>query len=112
MKITTSKIFTLNRLDLGKGLLIAVITGVFGTCGTIIEAWIKSPVITIDHNDVILILKASFAAGSSYLFKNWLSPSKIIVKEVPEQIINEIQDANVVKTTTTETTETTTNEPK
>lgn len=82
MKITTSKIFTLNRLDFLKGLLTAIITGVIATCGQIFEEWLKDgSSFTIEKVSFILVLKAAFGAGSAYLLKNFFSPSKTIIKE-------------------------------
>lgn len=80
MKITTSKKFSINWQDVLKGLVIAVVTGIIATCGQVFESWLNSPTFTIDRVSIVLVLKAAIGAGAAYLFKNFFSPSKTIIK--------------------------------
>lgn len=77
MKIITSKKFRLNLRDYAKGLLMAAGT----SAGVVIQN-------VIDAGDFIHlkwkpILMAAIGGGLTYLIKNFLSPSKVIIKSEP-----------------------------
>lgn len=81
MKITTSKRFTVNFLDIAKGFLIAAITAVIATCGQVIDIWLTSPTFSIDKVNLVMIIKVAIGGGVAYLVKNFFSRSKVVMTE-------------------------------
>jgi len=71
-QITTSKKFRINWLDLGKALLIAVITPVL----VIIQAELDSGVMPSWKS----IGMAAVGGAVAYLIKNFFSPSKVVIQ--------------------------------
>lgn len=76
VKKTTSKFLSLNLEDLGKGLLVAVITPVF----TIISQSLEAGSLTFDWKAIGI---TALAAALAYLTKNFLQPSQTIIKIQP-----------------------------
>ena len=84
--ITTSNQFTLNLKDVIKGLLVAVLTPVF----TIIMTSLNEGELVFKWK---LIGATALAAGLSYLLKNFLSTSEIVVK-APQETIQAVKDGD------------------
>lgn len=82
---TTSKTFTLNWRDLGKGFLVTVITAILTALLPLFEAgdyafnWKQ-------------ILGAGATAGIAYLLKNWLSPAEIVVTNAGKETVAAVKD--------------------
>jgi hypothetical protein len=81
---TTSQQFSVNWADAGKGLVVAVITAVLTALLPILESG------TFDINwKQILIVGAT--AGVGYLLKNFFTPTEVVVKKVPDEVLNQVQ---------------------
>jgi len=91
MKITTSKRFAVNFLDIAKGFLMAAITAVIVTCGQMIEIWMTSPTFSIDKVNVIMIIKVAIGGGIAYLVKNFFSPAKTVITGATQEQVDEIK---------------------
>lgn len=80
----TSTQFTINKRDLIKGLIVAVITPVF----TII-------IDSLNQNSLSFNWKAigitALSAGFAYVIKNFLTPAKIIVTDVPKTVVEDVK---------------------
>mgnify|MGYP001613218208 CR=1 FL=1 len=76
---TTSPTGTLDLKDLGKGLLVAVITPVF----TILIQSLQEGSLTFNWK---AIGATALAAGLAYLMKNWLSPGTVVLPATKEEI--------------------------
>jgi len=70
---TTSKQFTINWADAGKGLLMAVITSVL----TVIYETVQAGTLTFDWKKIGIVATTS-AVG--YLIKNFFTPSATVTK--------------------------------
>lgn len=79
-QIITSKRFTLNWLDIGKAAIIAGLTASSTLIFQLIEQWVTSPGISFDKAMLVLIGKTTVAATVAYLIKQFVNPSKIILK--------------------------------
>jgi len=77
----TSKKYTINWLDIGKGLIVAMITATSATVLQMIEVWLNSPTFTIDKVSLMLTVKTAIVAGLGYLIKNFFTPAQIIKKD-------------------------------
>lgn len=81
---TTSKMWTLNLLDLGKGAVVAAITAVLTAIVEAIDAG------GIEGVDWGLVGRIALTAGVGYIAKNWLTPQKVItptnVENVPPKV--------------------------
>lgn len=73
MKITTSKIFSLDWLDAAKGLLMAALAAGFMTAQELLDKG-------VDIFDWHLVGKAAVSGFLGYLIKNFFSPSKVVIK--------------------------------
>lgn len=70
---TTSKMWTINLLDLGKGALVAAITAGLMVIQQAIDAG------GLKGINWELVGGAALAAGVGYIVKNWLTPQKVII---------------------------------
>ncbi len=93
MKVTTSKRFSLNKLDFLKSLSMAGIISVMASCGQIIEMWATSPTFIISKFNILLIVKAFVVGMVGYLIKNFLSPAKTIITEPTEEVSSVIDNS-------------------
>jgi len=66
----TSNFLSLNWLDLGRGLLMAVLTPVV----VVVQQSIEAGVFTFDWNSIGL---SAIAGGVAYLVKNFFTPTKL-----------------------------------
>ncbi len=73
MKIETSKQFTLDWRDIGKGLVVAVVTAAFTAVQTAFDDDFK-----FQWKRVVV---AAVIAGAAYLTKNLFAPSQIVIKK-------------------------------
>lgn len=80
--VTTSKQFSLNLSDAGKGLLMAVAGAVLAAIQTSLDAG------QVTFNWKVISMTA-ISAGTAYLLKNFFTPSKTIV-------IPEVKTASVI----------------
>lgn len=94
MNITTSKIFTIDRLDILKALLIALLTPVL----VIVQSSLDAGNLSLNWKSIAM---ASIGGGLAYILKNFFSQSKVIIKDVPSNVIDTI-DANAPVTATIE----------
>ena len=93
-QIITSKRFNLNWLDIGKAAIVAGLTASSTLIFQLIEQWVTSPGISFDKSMLILIGKTTVAATVAYLIKQFVSPSKIILKgEDVTKAVQEKSDA-------------------
>lgn len=74
MQTITSKIYSLDKNDLLKGLLMAVVT----PCLVIIQASLDSGTITLDWKNIGM---AAVGGGVAYLLKNFFTPTQTVTKE-------------------------------
>lgn len=81
MTQVTSKQFTVNWLDIGKGLLLAILTPAVAT----IEQSLEAGKITFNWK---LIAITSASAGLAYLVKNFFQPAKTIITPPPTTSTN------------------------
>jgi hypothetical protein len=79
MRITSSKIFTIDRLDILKALLMSLLTPAL----VIIQSSLDAGNLNFNWKAIGM---AAVAGGGSYILKNFFSQSKVIIKEVPENI--------------------------
>jgi len=80
-RITTSKKFAINLYDVLKAAATAGLTAGIAIVGQTLEAWTESPSFSFKDISLALALKAAFGAFAGYLIKNFLSPSKVIIKK-------------------------------
>lgn len=80
MEVTTSKQFSLNWRDAGKGLLMAVIGAVVSP---ILES-LQAGVFTIDWKHV---LAGAITAAAAYLMKNFFTPAKTVITGVKPPVL-------------------------
>lgn len=81
MTQTTSKQFTVNLIDIGKGLLLAILTPAVAT----VEQSLEAGKVTFNWK---LIAITSASAGLAYLMKNFFQPAKTIIIPPPENNTN------------------------
>lgn len=74
MQTITSKIYSLDKNDLLKGLLMAVVT----PCLVIIQSSLDSGTLTLDWKNIGM---AAVGGGVAYLLKNFFTPSQVITKQ-------------------------------
>lgn len=79
-QITTSKKYTLNWLDIGKAAILAGLTASSTLIFQLLEQWITEPSIHFDKAAIMVIVKTTLVVAFSYLIKQFVSPSKIILK--------------------------------
>jgi hypothetical protein len=93
MRITSSKIFTIDRLDILKALLMSLLTPAL----VIIQSSLDAGNLNFNWKAIGM---AAVAGGGSYILKNFFSQSKVIIKEVPENIIDDIKANEPIAETT------------
>lgn len=91
MKITTSKIFTINRLDILKALIMAILTPAL----VIIQSSLDAGKLNFNWKAIGM---AAVAGGGSYILKNFFSQTKVIVKGVPPDMVDIIQSNEPINT--------------
>ena len=69
--MTTSKLFSLDLSDLGKGLVVAIITAIL----TSLITMINENGLMFSAGDFTLILQTAISAGIAYLLKNFSTNS-------------------------------------
>ncbi|CAB4183667.1 hypothetical protein UFOVP1106_41 [uncultured Caudovirales phage] len=74
MQTITSKIYSLDKNDLLKGLLMAVVT----PCLVIIQSSLDSGTLNLDWKNIGM---AAVGGGVAYLLKNFFTPSQVITKQ-------------------------------
>lgn len=74
MQTITSKLYSLDKNDLLKGLLMAVVT----PCLVIIQSSIDSGTLTLDWKNIGM---AAVGGGVAYLLKNFFTPSQVVTKQ-------------------------------
>jgi len=74
MQTITSKIYSLDKNDLLKGLLMAVVT----PCLVIIQSSLDSGTLVLDWKNIGM---AAVGGGVAYLLKNFFTPSQVITKQ-------------------------------
>lgn len=84
-----NKQFSLSTRDLLRGLLIAVLTAVLTTLAEMIkQGWDA-----IEWEEVLLF---GAGAGISYLLKNFLTPTEVVVVNPPPQVVDAAKTASTV----------------
>lgn len=73
MQTITSKLYSLDKNDLLKGLLMAVVT----PCLVIIQSSLDSGTLTLDWKNIGM---AAVGGGVAYLLKNFFTPSQVVTK--------------------------------
>lgn len=81
MNITTSKIGTVNLLDIAKGFIVAALTAALMALQVVLDNG------TIDAVNWKPLLMAAISGGVGYLLKNLFSQSKIIIKDTENETI-------------------------
>lgn len=89
--VTTSSQYSLNLADVWKGLIVAVILPVL----TIIQNSIQAGTFTIDWKNIGLTALGGFIA---YLIKNFLTPSAVMIKDVPQDQVDAVKDGTMKAT--------------
>lgn len=74
MKQTTSNQFSVNAIDIMKGLLMAVLTPVF----LIMIGSLEAGSLTFDWKNIGIVALSSFL---TYVLKNFLSPARIVITD-------------------------------
>lgn len=70
--VTTSKQFSLNLQDLGKGLIVAIVTPAL----VILQSSIAAGSLVLDWKSIAM---ASIGGGVAYLLKNFFTPAQTII---------------------------------
>lgn len=78
MQTIFSKQFSLQKRDIIRGLVIAVLTSAV----TIVQETFQKGELSLDWN---LILTASLSGGVAYILKNFLEPTKVIITSPEEE---------------------------
>lgn len=76
MRKVTSKKYSLNYLDLLKGLLMAALTSSLVMIQQALESWAETGIFNISNYKAILMAAIGGAIG--YLIKNYFTPSKVV----------------------------------
>lgn len=74
MQKITSKLYSLDKNDLLKGLLMAVVT----PCLVIIQSSLDSGTLTLDWKNIGM---AAVGGGVAYLLKNFFTASQVVTKQ-------------------------------
>lgn len=99
MNVKTSQQFSINWRDAGMAFLTTAIAAFVATSGQLLEDWLTSPnLFDIDRVNLILSLKAAFAAGAADLFRRFISGSKIIFTNATAEQVKAVKsgEATVV----------------
>ena len=80
----TNQQYSINWSDLARGLLIAVLTAVFTT----VLDQIQTLGLTLDWKEIGVI---ALTAGISYVLKNFLTPTEIVVVNPPADAVADVK---------------------
>ena len=82
--VQTNKQYTINYRDLLRGLLITVGTAV----GTAILDALNAGGLSLDWKQIGLI---ALTAGISYILKNFLTPTEVVVSNATKDVVNQVK---------------------
>lgn len=85
---TTSALFNLDRKDLLKGLLIAILSPVF----TILIQSLDAGSLVFDWK---YIASTALAAALTYILKNFLTPGEVVVTQVPKETVDRVNSGEL-----------------
>lgn len=95
--IVTSEQGKINWRDVGRGLLITVISAFIGSLSQGLETWFQTDTFAIDTVMLVRSVKFAISAGLSYIVLNVFSASKVLLINPPKNVIDQVETKATVE---------------